>query len=755
MSRHIYTLNRPASWPHEEWREALPLGNGLTGALVPGSVAAEHITFNRHDLWHGGSDGGEIPDITEVFRAMRYAIDRGNYASANQDNLMAALREKGYSSGPEVPYPLGTLNLTFTPEGMFRHYRRGVNMQTGEAFVTFEIDGCRYARRMFVSRDCDVSVIRMTADRAFTVACDFALYSETGETFVTDRSIRKSAKDGESATNVLFCGDIRSEVRGETVEVTGQDFTVLVRCSSHGSPLALDGLTGESYESLLARHAALHTPLYDAVTVELAGEEAFDPANEAMLDEAYDDEASPALIERLWRFGRYLFISAASERGNPVPLYGLWHGADWLPWAQYVANENVEMTYWHAMAGGLSYAVPPLLRYYASKVEQFRECARRMFGMRGIWISAYTTPNVAGPCVPVSVIGNWISCAGWLCRHFWEYYLYTGDERLLREEILPFMHEAALFWLDYAEEGEDGQLLLRPSVSPENTPGSLLNLPTKSATGHPCPAAKNATMDFAVMKELFTNLLEGIRITGLFADEAEEFRTALGRIPAYMVNEDGAVKEWMDPALTDNYAHRHLSHIYPVFPGNEVTAKSDPELFEAFRKAVHLRELGSQCNWSLTHMAAIYDRLGEGEAAAECLDLLAKSVLLPSFFTVCNDWRHMGMTLDWKDVPVQLDAVFGTVNAVQEMLFRWEKTALSVLPALPGRLGSGSVRGMAFPGGTVDIRWNESGEAAVTVHARRELDTEVLVAGRAVGRIRLSAGEEKMLTGTLPRRSEA
>lgn len=741
MSRHIYTLNRPASWPHEEWREALPLGNGLTGVLMPGSIAAEHITFNRHDLWHGGNEGGEIPDISETFRAMREAVRRGDYTAANQDNLMAALNEAGYHAGPEVPYPLGWLNLTFTPEGMFRHYRRGVNMRTGEAFVTFEIGGCQYERRMFVSRACDAAVLRMTGAREFTVLFDFALFSGAGEEEITERSIKKTSRDGDTAVNVLFRGDFRSEVRGDKIAVTGRDWTVLIRCSSYGSRLSLDDIAGESWESLLEKHTALHTPLYDAVDIELAGEEDFEASNEEMLDAAYDDEASPALIERLWRFGRYLFISAASERGNPVPLYGLWHGADGLPWAQYVANENVEMTYWHVMAGGLAWAVPPLLRYYAAHLDKFRECARKIFGMRGIWISAYTTPNTAGPCVPVAVIGNWISCAGWLCRHFWEYYLYTGDEALLREEILPFMREAALFWLDYAEEDENGFLELLPSVSPENTPGNLLNLPTKSATGHPCPAAKNATMDFAVMKELFTNLLEGMRVTGLYADETEEFRSALGKIPAYQINEDGAVKEWMDPGLTDNYAHRHLSHIYPVFPGNEVTAESDPALFEVFRRAVHLRELGSQCNWSLTHMAAIYDRLGEGEAAAECLDLLTKSVLLPSLFTVCNDWRHMGMTLDWVNVPVQLDAVFGAVNAVQEMLFRWERTALSLLPALPGRLKSGFVRGMAFPGGTVDIRWEEDGRGAAVIRAVREVDMDVLVRGRLVGHIRLAAGE--------------
>ena len=292
MSRHVFTLNRPASWPHEEWREALPLGNGLTGVLIPGSIAAERILFNRHDLWHGGSDGGEIPDITETFRAMRGALDRGDYAAANRDNFMRALREKGYSSGPEVPYPLGTLRLTFTPEGMFRHYRRGVNMRTGEAFVTFEIDGCRFERRMFVSRDSDIAVLRMTADRDFTASFDFTLFSPAGEAEITPRAIRKTAADGETAVNVLFCGDFLSEVRGDAVTVTGRDYTVLVRCSSHGSPLSLEEAAGESWESLLAKHAALHAALYDAVTVELAEDEAHEASNEAMLDEAYDGEAS-------------------------------------------------------------------------------------------------------------------------------------------------------------------------------------------------------------------------------------------------------------------------------------------------------------------------------------------------------------------------------------------------------------------------------------------------------------------------------
>ena len=476
----------------------------------------------------------------------------------------------------------------------------------------------------------------------------------------------------------------------------------------------------------------MHQPLYDSVDIRLASEEEFDATNEQMLADAYDGEVFPALLERLWRFGRYLFISAASEHGNPVPLYGLWHGEGHLAWSQYVANENVEITYWHAMAGNLSYAIPPLLHYYTAKLDKLRECARNMFGTRGIWISAYTTPGASGPCVPVSIILNWISCAGWLCRHFWEYYLYTRNDKLLREEILPFMHQAALFYLDYAVD--DGEYIkLSPSVSPENTP-----------SGHSGPVAQNATMDFAILKELLTNLLSGMEITDMYADEVDQFRTLLNRIPPYMVNEDGAIKEWMHPDIRDNYHHRHLSHIYPVFPGTEITAHNNPALFACFKQAVRLRELGAQSGWSLAHMASIYARMGEGEQSAEALDVMAKSVIMDSLMTTHNDWRRMGVTLEWEgEAFVQLDAAFGIVNALQEMLFCAQKDALSILPALPARLSQGSVLGLAFPEGTVDISWTADMHVFITIHACKDLETALLLCGTERCRVVLAAGQSE------------
>ena len=733
MSRHIYTLKKPAAWHKELWREALPLGNGLTGVLIPGSIGKEQITFNRFDLWEGGADR-EIPDVSDTLRDMRDALDRGDYQGANRENLASALREKGYGTPIDCPHPLGWLEMEFDPGALFKHYRRGVNMQTGEAFVEFTVDGCRFRRETFVSREADVTVMHMTADRPFTATYDFRLYNAAAESVTTESGFFRASAEGYTSVRAEFSGDCTAEVCGSSLQVTGSDYVILLRCGSHGSPCSLDAVSGKTYRELLQAHVALHQPLYDGVTVELAPDEAFTASNETMLAEAYDGEVSPALMERLWRFGRYLFISGSSEKGYPVPLYGLWHGDHHLAWSQYVANENVQITYWHAMAGGLAYAVLPLLRYYTAKTEKLRECARQMFGCRGIWISAYTTPNSSGPGVPVSVILNWISCAGWLCRHFWEYYLYTRDEVLLREEILPFMYEAALFYRDYVVE--DGEYVrIYPSVSPENTPDGI-----------PGVVAQNATMDFAVLKELLTNLLEGMAITGLYADEEASFRALLGKIPPYMLNEDGAVKEWLHPSVKDQYFHRHLSHIYPVFPGNEITAHRDPALFEAFKQAVRLRKLGAQSGWAMAHMASIYARMGEGDQAAGCLDAMAKSVILDSLMTTHNDWRNMGTSIYWEgEAFVQLDAAFGAVNALQEMLFCAQRGSLSILPSLPARLPAGRARGLVFPEGTADIAWDAEGGVTVTVTATRPVDTALLLRGTERCRVVLAAGETRTL----------
>lgn len=388
---------------------------------------------------------------------------------------------------------------------------------------------------------------------------------------------------------------------------------------------------------------------------------------------------------------RYLFISSANRHGLPPNLQGIWNG-DYLPaWSSdYTQDENVQMMHWQVLPGNLAELLEPYFRYFESTLKDWRTNARRFFGCRGVLAPLRQSDNGLLPeNMPYLMF---TAGAGWLAQPFYDYWLFTGDRTFLRERAVPFLKQVALFYEDFLYPGPDGMLTVCPSMSPENVPavpGATL-------------VSINPTIDVAVCCEVLTNLCNACRELGIEPRGVRRWEGILRRLPTYAVNEDGAIKEWLRPELKDNYRHRHLSHLYPLFPGHEISRASNPALFEACSIAVRKRlvvGIKSQTGWSLAHMANIYARLEEGDKALECLDLIARSCTGPNLWTYHNDWRKQGVTMDTRGLPpFQMDANLGLTAAVLEMLAFSVPGLIKLLPALPARWQRGRVTGLACCG---------------------------------------------------------
>ena len=726
--------------PARDWREATPLGNGRLGALVHGRASDERVALN-HEALFNWAVRGELPDLAPLLPEVRRLLAEGRFAEAEK-LYPDALKAAGGLGRSGKFFPAFDLRLRCGTDGAFRDYSRELDLENGASTVRWTDDGGTWARMAFVdcSRGADGPLV-LRVDRTgapFSLALslpqhDLLDYPGYGgwDSFSTEARGRAVLSTVKTNDGLHFCGMVRVlETDGDVVADGGR----IAIASAHEAVLlvdvrdrplsfdefeaALSQSDGTSFDDLLAAHAAAFFPRFYDSRIDLVPDEAPQESNERLLLDSYSGAVDARLVEKMSDFGRYLLLTSSGFGcSRPANLQGLWNG-DYAPaWGStYFFNENVQLMYAQALAGGLAETLLPLFDLVERFADDFRANARRLYGCRGLLLPVFMgdrsglKDNVQPHCV------YWTGAGAWIASFYWDYWLHTGDRAFLRDRAWPFLREAALFYEDFLVEGPDGLLHAEPAISPENKP----TVDGRAENG----VSADPTMEIALVRELLTNALAAAAELGVEDEQTAHWRAMFAKIPSYRTNERGALREWLDPRLGDNDRHRHLSHLYPLFPGREIAPHRDPALFEAARRAAEARlatGLADQTGWSLAHLACVWARLGEGDRALGCLELLLRCCTGPNLFTRHNDGRGMGVTLEalhGAQPAVQLDAAFGFRAAVQEMLLQADGATLRLLPALPRAWTHGAATGLCAPGGVrVDLDWD-----GPTIRAALSLD---------------------------------
>ncbi|MBQ7907733.1 MAG: glycoside hydrolase family 95 protein [Clostridia bacterium] len=729
------------SFPATHWQEATPVGNGRLGASIYGAAYDERILINHEALYNWVCDKS-LPDISEHLPKVRELMDQKKYKEAN-DYYVNLIKETGFKSNKGKFFPAFDLHLIFEGEGAPENYKRELDMENGIATVSYTQGGNSIVRQVYASRTQGCVVVSIRSEKPISLKLtlerhDMSDYVDTwyADEFSTFASGEYIYSESKTAGGLHFSGIVKvlstdgkiisgAKDKSLKIDMTGnialQNYmllegiyqaTLLLDVCENVTPFEqmqaeIDKVPNEPDE-LLKSHIKAFSELFNRVKLNIAGNEE-NKSNEELLLHSYGGNVDSRLIEKMADYGRYLLISSSMDCQYPANLQGLWNGAYSPAWAcTFFNNENIQMAYWQAFQGDIAECALPLFNLYDRFKDDYRLNAKHLFGARGILLPLFMdNSNGLKENLQPHVL-YWTGSSAWISAIYYDYYLYTGDKKFLMERAYPFMKESALFYEDFYVEDERGLLKSYPANSPENHPDGDFE------GARELSVSINPTMDFALLKELLTNLICASKSLGIDEQDRARWEKMIKKIPQYEINEDGAIKEWLHPDFKDNYHHRHQSHIYPLFPGFEINEDDTPQLFDAARIAVEKRlciGLKAQTGWSLAHMSNIYARLGQGARAKECLDLLCRFCTGNNLYTHHNDWRNMGVTLKFLHAghpPFQIDANMGFTSAVYEMLLFSDGEKIKLLPALPREWKQGSIEGIKARGGyTLSIYWDE------------------------------------------------
>ncbi len=725
-----------------DWNEALPLGNGRLGAMVHGGVRDELFALNEDSLWYGGFVDRNNPDAYAYLHQVRDLLFAGRIAEA--ENL-AELALAGTPESQRHYEPLTELRLRFDIPDDATRYRRSLDIATGIATVSFEQVEHSFRRESFISYPDQVMVIHLTASTALKFRAVFwrqrSRYADRIAAVNANTLLLSGQTGGDG---VSFCAGLRIlgpavRIIGETVLVeAGSQVTLLVaagttyRFDDPGSYVLerLDAAELKGHERLRSDHVADFTGSMERVSLTLNGSDGLDtrPTDERLRC-LQDNECDDGLIALYYQFGRYLMLSGSRPGSLPLTLQGIWNDQFLPPWdSKYTININTEMNYWQAEAAALPECCGPLFDHIERMRPHGRQTAYSMYRARG-FVCHHNT-DLWGDCAPQdnnSSATFWPMGAAWLCLHIWEHYQYTLDRDFLRERY-GAMREAAVFFIDYLVEDERGRLVTSPSVSPENT--FIL------ANGERGCLCYGPSMDSQILHELFAACIAAAEILDVDGELKEQLREVKARLPLPEIGRYGQLMEWSRDYEEQEPGHRHISHLFALYPAAQITPEETPELAQACRVTLdrRLSAGGGHTGWSRAWIINMWARLKESERAYENLLALLTRSTLPNLFD-----NHP---------PFQIDGNFGGGAGINEMLLQSHNGVIQLLPALPAAWRSGRVRGLRARGAVrIDMDWDDGCLTQAVLLADRAGEYRVMVGGD-IQTVQLEAGVGYRLTGS-------
>jgi len=765
--------------PAARFTESCPLGNGRLGAMLFGGIAEERLVLNETGMWSGSPQDADRPDAFKSLPEIRRLLLEGKNTEAEalvNAHFTCAGAGSGRGRGANVPYGcyqvLGNLRLRFpsvAPPENAANYRRELDLANAIARVSYELGGVHFTREAFVSAPDQAIVVRLAADKpvlAFELALDrpenFSTQAEGRDALLMTGQL----PDGKGGTQgVRYAARVRVllprggkiSAAGATLETRDAPEALLIvtastdvrtfagRRADDPAAAATEDLaraSGKEFAALRAAHVADYRNFFDRVSLRLGGgASAALPTPARLRAMAASGQSDPGLEALFFNFGRYLLVSSSRPGGLPANLQGLWAEEIQTPWnADWHLNVNVQMNYWPADVCGLGDLTEPLLAFATSLVAPGEKTARAYYGARG-WV-AHVLANPWGFTAPGEQASWGASNDGsaWLCQNLWDHFLFTHDEKFLAW-VYPILRGSALFYLDsLIEEPSHHWLVTAPSNSPENS----FRLPD-GKIAHIC---MGPTVDQQMVRYLFAACIRASELLGVDADLRRELAEKRARLAPTRISSDGRVMEWLEEYPEPEPTHRHVSHLWGLYPGDEISAQHTPELAAAARKTLEARgDAGT--GWSLALKLNLGARLGDGD---RCERILRRQ-LAP----VSPDERSINMksgggtypNLFDAHPPFQIDGNFGATAGIAEMLLQSGEGEIELLPALPGAWADGEVRGLRARGGvTVDESWQRGRLASVRVQSARDATVRVRYDGRT-RELALRAGKPVQLDGAL------